>query len=49
MARRNGSSEYFDAGYGIVSVGLTTTGVVIVATTGGAPAPLTVYWISLGS
>jgi hypothetical protein len=28
-------SEYFDAGYGIVSVGLTSTGVVIVATTGG--------------
>ena len=34
MARRE-SSEYFDVGYGIVTVGLTSTGVVIVATTGG--------------
>ena len=34
MPRRE-SSEYFDAGYGIVTIGLTSTGVVIVATTGG--------------
>lgn len=35
MARTFNSSEYFDAGYGIVSVGITTTGAVVIATTGG--------------
>lgn len=28
-------TEYFDAQYGIVTIGLTSTGVVVVATTGG--------------
>lgn len=32
---RVGEGEYFDANYGIVTVGLTSTGVVVVATTGG--------------
>ena len=32
---RERTSEYFDASYGIVTVGLTSTGFVIIATTGG--------------
>ena len=33
--RENRQNEYYDAHYGIVSVGLTSTGVVVVATTQG--------------
>ena len=33
MARQG--NDYFDVGYGIVSVGLTSTGAVVIATTGG--------------
>ena len=35
MAREQKLNEYFDAGYGIVSVGVTSTGITIVATTQG--------------
>lgn len=35
MARELNNREYFDVGYGIVPVGITATGVTVIATTAG--------------